>query len=178
MPNKSSANTMQILPKPGEERPLLKRRVIYRLSDKGRRILEISKGISKEEVRAILRLSPDKLDTLRVLENGPKRAVEIPVKARQNLKRLVEDGFIIRTVEGIDAEALRSMREEGLKNREISERLEISLTTIEYWINKLNLEKRDSRSRVDWMRCGNCLIKLLERNDPHIKEGGNGNPWI
>jgi len=109
LPNKSSANTMQILAKPREERPLLKRRVIYGLSDKGRRILKICEDLSKEEVRTILRLSPGKLDTLRVLENGPKRAVEIPVNARQNLRRLVEDGFIIRTVEGIDAEALRSI---------------------------------------------------------------------
>jgi len=55
------------------------------------------------------------------------------------------------------------MREEGLKNREIAEKLGISLTAVVYWIKKLGLEKRSSRFRVDWMRCGNRLIKLLER---------------
>ena len=43
------------------------------------------------------------------------------------------------------------MRDERLTNMEIAEKLEVSLTTLQYWINKLNLEKRARGAFVNWM---------------------------
>ena len=43
------------------------------------------------------------------------------------------------------------MRDEGITNMEIAEKIGISFTTLQYWINKLNLEKRNKGSFVNWM---------------------------
>jgi len=56
------------------------------------------------------------------------------------------------------------MRDEGLKNREIAEKLGISLTALQYWINKLNLEKRNKG--LNWIHHRNRLIRLLKKNGP------------
>jgi len=100
----------------------------------------------------------------RILKDGSKRPSDFPYDAKYNLKKMVERGFLIRTVEGVDAEVIRRMRDEGLTNREISEKLGISLTALQYWINKLNLEKRSSS--VIWMSYRNRLIRLLKKNGP------------
>ena len=146
-----------------EGRILIKRRVIYSLSDKGRRILEICEGLSEEEVKGFLRVSTRQLDILRrIMKDGPKRAVDFPYDARHILKKMVKRGFLIRTVQGVDAEELKRMREEGLKNTEIAEKLGISTITVQYWINKLNLEKRSKG--LNWIRHRNRLIRLLKKN--------------
>jgi len=108
-----------------EGRILLKKRVIYRLSDKGRRILEICEGLSDGEAESFLGLSSRQLDVLRRLKDGPKRVVDFPYNVRYSLKRMVERGFIIRTVVGVDAEMLKRMMDEGLTKREIAEKLGI-----------------------------------------------------
>mgnify|MGYP000058804636 CR=1 FL=1 len=84
-----------------EGRILLKKHVIYRLSDKGRRILESCEGLSDGEAESFLGLSPRQLDVLRRLKNGPKRVVDFPYDAKYNLKRMVERGLIIKTVVGL-----------------------------------------------------------------------------
>jgi len=56
------------------------------------------------------------------------------------------------------------MRDEGLENKEIAEKLGISLSTLQYWINKLDLEKRNKG--LNWIRHRNCLCRLLKRNVP------------
>jgi len=157
-------NAIEVLDTHKEERYLLRRRVIYRLSDRGRRALEICEGLSDEEAKDLLGISSRQLDMLRRLKDGSKRAVDFPYYVRRNLKRLIERGFLVRTVEGVDAEEIKRMRDEGLTNREIARKLGISLTALQYWINKLNLEKRSKG--LNWIRHRNRLIRLLKKNGP------------
>jgi len=61
-----------------------------------------------------------------------------------------------------------------LTKREIAENLGISLTTLRYWMKKLNLEggkvERGYRaSPENWMGLRNRLYRLLERNGPMSK---------
>jgi len=79
-----------------------------------------------------LRVSTRQLNILRKLNDGSKRAVDFPYDARHILKKMVKREFLIRTVQGVDAEELRHMREEDLKNTEISENLGISTITMQY----------------------------------------------
>jgi len=64
------------------------------------------------------------------------------------------------------------MRDERLTNMEIAEKLGVSLTTLQYWINKLNLEKRARGTFINWMSYRNRLIRLLKRNGPMPRK-----PW-
>jgi len=164
-----SARALEVLDVYGEGRNLLKRRIVYRLTDKGRRLLEICESLSDEEAKDFLGLSSRQLDMLRMLKAGSKRAVDFPYDTRYSLKKMVERGFLIRTVEGIDAEELKRMRDEGLKNREIAEKLGISMSTLQFWINKLDLERRNSGHPVNWMSYRNRLYMLLKRNGPMPK---------
>jgi len=68
---------------------------------------------------------------------------------------MVERGLLTRTVEGVDADELRRMRIEGLKNREITEKLGISPSALQYWIKKLNLDKRKKASPENWIKIRN-----------------------
>lgn len=123
MPSEGEAT--EVLDNHGEGRILIRRRVVYRLSDKGRRALEICEGLSEEEAKDLLDLSPRQLDMLRsILKDGSKCAADFQYNARYSLKKMVERGFLIRKVEGVDADVIRRMRDEGLTNREIAEKLE------------------------------------------------------
>jgi len=82
---------------------------------------------------------------------------------------MVEKGILIRTVVGVDAEELKRMRDEGLTNREIAENLGISPTTVQYWVKKLNLERRNKAYPKNRMDLRNRLYRLLKRNDPMSK---------
>ena len=62
---------------------------------------------------------------------------------------------------------LQRLRDEGFKNREIAEKLGISTTTVQYWINKLNLKKRSKG--LNWMILRNRLVRLLRKNGPTPK---------
>ena len=68
------------------------------------------------------------------------------------------------------------MRDEDITNMEIAEKLEVSLTTLQYWRNKLNLEKRARGAFINWMRYRNRLIRLLKRNGP-IPRREAMRPW-
>jgi len=68
-------------------RILLKRRVIYRLSDKGRRILEICEDLSDGEAKDLLGLSPHQLDVLRSLKDGSIHTADFPYNAKYNIKK-------------------------------------------------------------------------------------------
>ena len=164
-----SAIPIEVLDKRREGRILLKRRVIYRLSDKGRRILEICEDLSEEEAKELLDPSPFQLDILRRLKDGSKRAADFPYSARYSLERMVERGLLTRTVEGVDADELRRMRSEGLKNREITEKLGISPSALQYWIKKLNLEKKKRASPENWIKIRNRIYILLRKNGPMPK---------
>jgi len=164
----SEARATEVLNTRGERRILIRRRVVYRLSDKGRRILKICEGLSEEEAKDLLDLSSRQLDMLRrILKDGSKRAMDFPYNAKYDLKRLVEREFLTRTVEGIDAKELKRLRDEGLENREIAEKLGISTAAVQYWINKLNLEKRNKS--LNWIHHRNRLIRLLRKNGPMPK---------
>jgi len=82
---------------------------------------------------------------------------------------MVERGLLVRTVEGVEADELRRMRDEGLTNREIANRLGISLTSVQYWVNKLNLDKRRRASPENWIKIWNRMYMLLKRNGPMPK---------
>jgi len=100
------------------------------------------------------------------MKEGSKRASDFKYDARWNIARLVERGFLVRTVEGVDADVIRRMREEGLPNREIAEKLGISHTTLHYWIKRLNLEKRIRNPFIKWMNLRSSLSRLLKKNGP------------
>jgi len=81
---------------------------------------------------------------------------------------MIEREFLVRMVEGVDAEKLRCLRDEGLMNREIAGRLGVSLTSVQYWINKLNLERRNENPpSITYLR--NRLYRLLKKNGPMPK---------
>jgi len=58
------------------------------------------------------------------------------------------------------------MRDEGLTNKEIAEKLGISHTTLHYWIKRLNLEKRIRNPFIKWMNLRSSLSRLLRKNGP------------
>lgn len=157
------------------EKPVRKRRevgthrcVIYSISDKGRRLIEISENLSEEEVKDFLKISQCQLEVLRtVLKEGPKRVRDFPYNPRYSLKRMIERGFLDKTVKSFDVEQLRRMRDKGFLNPEIAEKLGISLNTFTYWVRKLNLERR--RKRLRWMDCRDSLHQLLKANGPMPK---------
>ena len=82
----SEAGTKEVLDIRSEGRFLLRRRVIYRLSDRGRRALEICEDLSDDEAKDLLGLSSRQLDMLRrILKDGSKRAADFPYDAKHNL---------------------------------------------------------------------------------------------
>jgi len=96
--------------------------------------------------------------------------VDFPYNARYNLNKMVERGFLIRTFKGIDAEELKRLRDEDLKNKEIAEKLGISLITLQRWIKKLNLDRRGTRyPRISWMKLYDNLYRMLKKNGPMPK---------
>jgi len=119
------------------------------------RALEICEDLSDDEAKDLLGLSSRQLNMLRrILKDGSKRASDFPYDAKHNLKRLVERGFLIRTIEGIDAEKLKRMRDEGLTNMEIADR------SLPY-----NLAVLDKQAEPRKARSGR-LHKLDELSEP------------
>jgi len=157
---------VQVLGEELGEKTLIRKQVVYVLTDKGERLLEICKDLSDGEAGEFLGISPRQLGVLRTIwREGPKRGQGFPYYARYALKRMVEKGFLVKTVEGIDAEELKRLRDKGLKNREIAEKLGISKMAVQYWVNRLNLKKRQPPPSM-WMRRANQLRQLLKRNGP------------
>jgi len=70
------------------------------------------------------------------------------------------------------------MRDERLTNMEIAEKLEVSLTTLQYWINKLNLEKR-TRGRLHKLdELSEPPNQTAEKEWTHVQEGSHGDLGI
>ena len=81
------------------EKILVKGHVDYSLSDKGKRLLEISENLSDDEAKAFLVISPRQLDTLRaILKEGSKGPRDFPYDARYAIKKMVERGFLERHI--------------------------------------------------------------------------------
>jgi len=151
------------------DKVLIKKQVLYTLTDKGKRLLEICENLSNEEAKKFLGVSPRQLDVLRTIwREGSKRVRGFPFYARYAVKRMVEKGFLAKTVEGVDVEDLKRLRDEGFKNGEIAEKLGISKMAVQYWVRKMNLKKRQP-SPILWERRANQLRQLLKRNGPTPK---------
>lgn len=145
--------------------PIKYKRRTYRMSDQGRRLLELSESLSDEEAKHFLRVARRQLDVLRtIFKQGPKRRPDFPYDARYCLKRMVDRGFLNEIVRGVDIEELRRMRDEGLPNREIAQKLGVSVPAVYYWVKKLNLDRRNPRQIR--MKRRNSVYQLLKRNGP------------
>ena len=81
-----------------KEKVLVRGHVAYSLSDKGKRLLEISENLSDEEAKAFLVISPRQLDILRAIsKEGPKRPRDFP-HGTHRIKMMVERGFLERHI--------------------------------------------------------------------------------
>ena len=68
---------------------------VYSITDKGKRLLEISQDLSDEEANEFLRVSSPQLEILRtLLKEGPKHPSDFPYDPRYSLKSMVGRGFL------------------------------------------------------------------------------------
>jgi len=85
--------------------PIKRRIATYSITDKGKRLLEICKGLSEEEAKEFLRVTKNQLDVLRILlKDGPKRSRDIPEAPADFLMRLVNRGFLEKDVKEVEDE--------------------------------------------------------------------------
>ena len=151
----------------GKDTVPIGKRVTYALTNKGERLLEICEDISQEEAEEFLRVPPRPLEVLRTIrKEGPKRACDFHPNAYYHLQRMVDRGFLDRVVKRVNAEEVRRMRDEGLLNQEIADKLGVSRATVQYWVKKLNLKRSRSIHRSIWMNRQKRLHWLLEKNGP------------
>lgn len=107
---------------PIRERPVKVRRAFYRLTEKGRKMLELYTTLSEGGDMDLLRVTPKQIKCLTPLEGGWKRLGDVPEEARGGVSHLVDRGLVEKKVSEEEetrkvygARRLYTITEKGLK---------------------------------------------------------------